>query len=968
MQHVRRVRLLWLGFLVLLFQVSEAGAQAPRVTPPKEQFGHEIGADYVLPNYTQLTEYWRKLDRESDRMTLQSIGKTAEGREQWMAVITSPENFKRLDRYKEIARRLARAEGLTDEQARGLAAEGRAVVWIDGGLHGTEVLGAQQLMELVYQMVSRHDPETQRILRDVILLAVHANPDGMELVSNWYMREKDPQKRSTQGLPRLYQKYIGHDNNRDFYLSSQPETTNMNRAMYLEWYPQIMYNHHQTGPAGTVLFAPPFRDPFNYNLDPLIPLGIDMVGAAIHSRFAAEAKPGATMRRGASYSTWFNGGLRTTAYFHNIIGILTEAIGNPTPMRIPFLPQRQLPSGDLPYPIAPQEWHFRQSVEYSISANRAILDLASRNRETLLFNVYRMGRNSIERGSRDSWTITPRRIEAVQDAVAKDAPRAEAPGRAERPAPAAGASAAGPGGRTPGVDPKYFELLHEPKLRDPRGYVIPSDQADFPTAVKFVNALLKTGVSVERARAPFEAADRRFPEGSYVVRTAQAYRPHILDMFESQDHPNDFQYPGGPPIPPYDNAGYTLALQMGVQFERVLDAFDGPFERVSALQRPPAGKLIPTTGAAGYLLSHRQNDAFIAVNRLVKAGEEVYWLQRATALPGGEQTGALFVAARPSTLPLLQKAAADLGVSFHAAASRPQGPVLPLQPVRLALFDRYGGSIPSGWIRWLFEQFEFPFEVVYPQALDAGDLRARFDVIVLPSGAVPGGEVRGSRGAPRAPRSATTAEPSPQPMDLFELQARPPENLPEDYRGWTGSITAEKTIPQLRRFVEEGGTLIAIGSSARVALPLGLPLADALVERTAEGERPLPREKFYVPGSLLRVAVDAEHPLAHGLPSQLDVMFDSSPVLELLPEAPGRGVRAVSWFDSAEPLRSGWAWGQHYLKGGIAVAEVPLGAGRVFLFGPEITVRGQSHASFKFLFNAIYYGPTRAREMAAPTE
>jgi hypothetical protein len=968
MQHVKRAHVLWLGSLLLLTVAAPGRAQGPKITSPKEQFGHEIGADYVLPNYTQLTEYWKKLDRESDRMTLQSIGKTAEGRDQWMAVITSPENMKRLDRYKEIARRLQRAEGLTDEQARSLAAEGRAVVWIDGGLHGTEVLGAQQLMELVYQMVSRNDPETQRILRDVILLAVHANPDGMELVSNWYMREKDPQKRSTQGLPRLYQKYIGHDNNRDFYLSSQPETTNMNRVMYLEWYPQVMYNHHQTGPAGTVLFAPPFRDPFNYNLDPLIPLGIDMVGAAIHGRFAAEGKPGATMRRGASYSTWFNGGLRTTAYFHNIIGILTETIGNPTPMRIPFLPQRQLASGDLPYPIAPQEWHFRQSVEYSISANRAILDLASRNRETLLFNIYRMGRNSIERGSHDSWTITPKRIDAVQEAIAKDAPRAEAGGRSERSAqPAApGAGAAGPGGRTPGVDPKYFELLHDPRLRDARGYVIPSDQADFPTAVKFVNALLKTGVSVERARASFEAAGQKFPAGSYVVKTAQAYRPHILDMFEPQDHPNDFQYPGGPPIPPYDNAGYTLAMQMGVRFERVLDAIDGPFERVSGLQRPAAGQ-VPPPSTAGYLLSHSPNDAFVAVNRLLKAGEEVYWLQRATAVGGSEEAGALFVAAKPSTLPLLQKCATDLGVSFHAASSRPDGPALRVRPVRIALVDRYGGSMPSGWIRWLFEQFEFPFDVVYPQALDAGKLRERFDVIVLPSGAVPGGELRGSRGTPQAARAATGAEPAPQPADFFEFQARPPENLPEEFKGWTGSITAEKTIPQLRAFVEQGGTLIAIGSSVRIAQPLGLPLGDALVERTAEGERPLSREKFYVPGSLLRVAVDGTHPLAHGLASSVDVMFDSSPVFEMLPDAPGKGVRAVSWFDSAQPLRSGWAWGQHYLKGGVAVAEAPLGAGSVFLFGPEITVRGQSHGAFKFLFNAIYYGPAKTGAAAAPS-
>ncbi|HSL21760.1 MAG TPA: M14 metallopeptidase family protein, partial [Vicinamibacterales bacterium] len=315
--------------LALALAIAGASASAQSVTSPKQQFGHEIGADYQLPSYQQLVAYWQKLDRESDRMKVVEIGRTAEGRPQLMAIITSPENHKRLDRYREISRRLALAEDLTDEQARALAREGKAVVWIDGGLHATEVLGAQQLMETVYQLVSRTDPETMRFLNDLIVLAVHANPDGHDLVANWYTREKDPEKRSTAGVPRLYQKYVGHDNNRDLYMSAQPESTNMNRVLYHEWFPQIMYNHHQTGPAGTVMFAPPFRDPFNYNFDPLVPAQLDLVGAAMHSRFAAEGKPGVTSRRGASYSTWWNGGLRTTVYFHNMIGLLTETIGNP---------------------------------------------------------------------------------------------------------------------------------------------------------------------------------------------------------------------------------------------------------------------------------------------------------------------------------------------------------------------------------------------------------------------------------------------------------------------------------------------------------------------------------------------------------------------------------------------------------------------------------------------------------------
>src|SRR5262245_17318986 len=197
----RRLRLSELVVAILLLTSATSFAQS-KVTTPKEQLGFNFGDDYQLANYTQLVDYWKKLAQQSDRMKLVEIGKTAEGRTMLMAIITSPENHKKLDRYKEISRRLATAEGLTDEQARALAAEGKAVIWIDGGLHATEVLGAQQLLETVYQLVSMNDPETVRILKDVVVLATLVNPDGMELVSNWYMREQDPLKRSTNGLPR----------------------------------------------------------------------------------------------------------------------------------------------------------------------------------------------------------------------------------------------------------------------------------------------------------------------------------------------------------------------------------------------------------------------------------------------------------------------------------------------------------------------------------------------------------------------------------------------------------------------------------------------------------------------------------------------------------------------------------------------------------------------------------------------
>jgi hypothetical protein len=499
--------------LAVTLGLATAGPEAQgrrSLTSPKAEFGFDIGDDYQLATYRQMAEYWHKLDRESDRLSVVEIGRTAEDRPQLMAIVTAPENHRRLGRYREISRRLALAEGVSEAEARALAAEGKAVVWIDGGLHANETLGAQQLIETAWRLVSAEDDETRRFLRDVVILLVHANPDGHDLVADWYLREKEPTRRSLAGVPRLYQKYIGHDNNRDFYMSTQPESTNMNRVLYREWFPQILYNHHQTGPSGTVLFAPPFRDPFNYVYDPLIPLGIDLVGAAMHQRFAIEGKPGATMRRGANYSTWWNGGLRTTAYYHNIIGLLTETIGNPTPMAIPFVPSRAIASGDLPYPIAPQTWHFRQSIEYSVTANKAVLDVASRHRETFLFNAWLMGSRSIARGSTDTWTVYPRRIDRVRRAVGTQ-PAGEA------------SPAMTMGGRLAEVPASFAALLRDPADRDPRGYVIPAGQRDFPTAVKFANALIKTGVTVHRATAAFAAGGRTYPAGSLVVKTAHDF-------------------------------------------------------------------------------------------------------------------------------------------------------------------------------------------------------------------------------------------------------------------------------------------------------------------------------------------------------------------------------------------------------------------------------------------------------------
>jgi hypothetical protein len=348
---------------------------------------------------------------------------------------------------------------------------------------------------------------------------------------------------------------------------------------------------------------------------------------------------------------------------------------------------------------------------------------------------------------------------------------------------------------------------------------------------------------------------------------------------------------------------------------------------------PPPGEVATAEGTAGFVLSARPNDSFTALNRLLEAGEEVY---RTTApVPVGGTTyptGSFYVRAGGSTRAGLDEIAGDLGLDFMGTGAGVPGGAVRMRTPRIGLWDQYGGSMPSGWTRWILEQFEFPFERVFPPQLDAGDLNDTYDVLVFVSGAIPGGGGGGRGGG------AGNLDPS---------------TLPAEYRDQYGSMTVEQTLPQIRAFVENGGTVVAIGSSAtNLSAFLELPIESHLTENGEE----LPRTRFFVPGSVLRTRVDTSDPLGFGMTEDTDLFFDESPVFKLAPGAEAAGVKKVAWYDSIAPLRSGWAWGQEVLDQGAAAVSAEVGEGHVLLFGPEILQRAQPHGAFKLLFNGIVYG------------
>jgi hypothetical protein len=522
-----------------------------------------------------------------------------------------------------------------------------------------------------------------------------------------------------------------------------------------------------------------------------------------------------------------------------------------------------------------------------------------------------MGKNSIERGNKDTWGLSPNKVEAINQAYINDQPGAKISNQQILPK-------------------KYFDtVMNNPANRDARGYIIPSDQADFQTAVKFVNALIRSGILVHQATDEFNVAGKKYPKGSYIIKTNQAFRPHVLDMFEPQDHPNDFKYEGGPPVAPYDAAGWTLAYMMHVQFDRLQDDFKGPFQRIKygELQKPEPEVL---ASAKAYLINAESNNAFIAVNEVLKSGERAY------RISAGDDIGDFYIPGNQKTKGLLNKVKNEAGLEIRKSAAAPEN-LTRLSELRIGLWDTYGGSMSSGWVRLLMEQYKFKASLVYAKDIEAGNLNDKYDVLIFVPGAIPALSGRAARG------SSSNTDPDP-------------ETIPSEFIGQLGKINADKSIPELKKFIEQGGKIVSMGSSTNLAYHLNLPVRNAMVELGASSlERSLPAEKYYIPGSILNADTDNKIPAAWGMPAKSDIYFDRSPVFKISTEAIARGeIKPILWFSKPTSLRSGWAWGQAYLRDGITAFEAQVGKGKFYAFGPEITFRAQTHGTFKLLFNQLY--------------
>jgi hypothetical protein len=864
-----------------------------RVTPnPETTFGFKPGADYKLATYDQSIDYFRKLAAASKYVRLVETGRTSQGRTMYFALISNPKNLDHVERYRQIAQRLAHPAGLTDAAARELAREGKPFVHIDGGLHSTEVAGAQHTPLLAYDLVSRsEDPTVKAILDNVILMLWPTiNPDGQQIVSQWYMKNVGtPYELS--GVPELYQEYVGHDNNRDAYMLNMIESRVIEQA-WRDWEPSIIYVHHQSSPFPTRIWLPPFSEPIGSDAPYLMSREVNMIGMAIAKGLEEHGQVGAT-HMGTAFDAWYPGYIDYAPNFKNVPAFWTETAlyqyATPREYTIADFPQdyRDLrPQSLYSSPWRPGWWRLGDAVAYMHTASLAVLEYASKYKESLLYNRYMAGRDQIARG----------------------------------------------------------------KAEAPYAYLIPQEQRDPVAAVELLRRLAFGGVRVSQLTAPATIGGETFPSGTWVVPTDQEFAAMARQVLNVQNYPDMRQYPGGPPLRPYDAAGWTLPLQMGVRVVSVTtpladdvraslsllgpapyanlkpapynsaDSRDvAPFDSVPGIgfdSNPSAAAIVPPAGRLSgsgpdFALDPAQNNAFRALNRA--------WKDGATVQRTSSDAGARYVVSG-----LSEAAQAELVKTLALVAERTtaaQG-VQPVTKPRIGLFRPWGQSMDEGWTRWVFEQYGFDLITLRPADFRT-PLRDKVDVVILAEdarlpveGGGGGGRGRGGAIGGRAVR--------PEFADM---------------------VTAEDLV-RFEQFVRTGGTVVCLGNASAFAVAqFKLP-----VRNVVSGLRP---EEFFLRGSLVEVTTDPAHPVMSGMPAKAAVFVDGSPVFETLEGFNGQVL--ARYQDSGTPLLSGYLIGEKYLQGKAAALDVQLDRGHVILFGFRPQWRGQPFGTLRVLFNAAMY-------------
>jgi hypothetical protein len=773
--------------LSLLLFAALAAAEVP---DPTSHFGHPIGVDKQLLDWDKVVSYFNLLAQNSDKIQVREIGKTAEGRPMIAAVIATPETLRHLDRYMEIQRRLADPRITTPEQAAPLIAEGKNIVLLTCSIHATEVASTHSAVEFAYRILTEDKPHFRYILQnDILILVPSLNPDGVDIVTRWYRKTLGTAYEGTQP-PELWQKYVGHDNNRDWYIFSQPETRAVISELHNKWHPQIVYDVHQQGSYASRIFVPPWMDPIEPNIDAVVAQEQNMIGTSMAVDLTAAGQKGVAID--ALYDFWSPS--RHYQSFHAGLRILTESASArlASPMTVKFSDldrealgyDAQQRSWNYLEPWPGGTWRLRDIIDDQLVAFESCLYNAAIHREDMLRHFYEIGQRAIARTS--PWAV-----------------------------------------------------------------VIPGKQRD-PGATRRLLETLEFGdVEIERASG-----------GDHIIRMQQPYSSYAKALLERQQYPDLRLYPGGPPKRPYDVTAHTLPLLFGVEVRAVDTPLAGPFSR----------ERFPFQAAPANSFSASDTDTWHTVARLWHENHSVW---------RNETTG--------------EFAPASQGVGWKQIA-RP----------RIGLYKSFMPAMDEGWTRWLFEQFGIEYASLRNADVQAGDLRARYDVIVFPD-----------QGANEVSNGYASGR------------------MPAEFTGGLGTSGAAA----LKQFAEAGGKLVFLNRSCAYAIAtLGVKARNVVSGAS--------NRDFYSPGSLLNAKLDLSHPLTRGLPENIAIWSESSPSFET-EEA------SVAVYPESGVLASGWLLGEKLIAKRSALVDAKLGAGHAILFGFRPQYRAQSYQAFKLFFNAL---------------
>lgn len=775
--------------LILLFCTAIVAQPSPQSV-----LGFYPTSDRTIADWRQITEYFERLDRASDKVAVREIGRTTNGKPLIGAFISSSSNIRNLEKYRRISAKLADPRTIADpREMERLIKDGKTIVSIACSIHSTEIVGSQMSMNLAYELATSNDTDTKEILENTILLLLpSSNPDGVDIVADWYRKTLGTKSEGTSP-PQLYHHYAGHDNNRDWFMLNLAETQAITKFYWKEWFPQIVYDIHQQGQNGSRFTIPPFFDPPNPRIPPALLRDVGLIGYKMAADLQARGVAGVATN--ASYDTWWHGGFRSAPYYHNSIGILSEAASadlmspaNVTREQLSRGRGRGLnsvlePATNFPDPWKGGVWRPADIAQIEMTASRSVLQMAAKFRERYLRNFHDLNRANLS--------------------------------------------------RTAG---------------DPVAFIVTAGQPNATAISRFVEILMAQGIEVHEMTQELYVRHERdkpdvheMPLGSFLVYVDQPQKNNVLSLFEKQVYP-DRRNANGEAEPPYDVAGWTLPLQMGVEYEAIWEIRDLERDR-------PTIKLLPS-------------------------------VERARSIMNLQPQGAPF-AKQPSPL---------------------------RDPARIGLYKGNSPSMDEGWTRLVFDNFAIPYRSVSDAAIKSGQIEV--DVLILPAD------------------SENTI--------LRGLNA---DRYPSELAGGIGEAGAENLV----KFVENGGRLVCFDDSCELVIKrFKLPMKNVV-----QGLR---RNEFYNPGSVVRLEVDRNSPLARGVKEDAAAYFTNSSAFEI---SDASRVRTIARYAKAEALLSGWMLGEKLINGKTALAEVSHGKGKILLFAFRPQHRGQTWATFPFVFNAL---------------